>query len=207
MSDFRSFPAANLDLDALTRALTDWFRSQHFDGQILGLQDGVQVQVRQTEGWRKLSGASSALNVTMRKRDNTLNVEIGAGQWGDKAAAGAVGMFLLWPLAFTAAYGAWQQNHLPDRTFGFIDQFIATGGSGMAIGTAFSSVGSPGFATASPAAAPVGAYGVGGSQSAVPSAPPPLPAAAATAPTSCSSCGNALPADAAFCPRCGAKVG
>jgi hypothetical protein len=47
-------------------------------------------------------------------------VEIGAGKWIDKAAGGAVGMFLLWPLAFTAGFGAWQQIKMPDKIFEFI---------------------------------------------------------------------------------------
>lgn len=190
MSDFRSYNAPNLDLNALTTALTGWLRSQKFDGQVLGLSDGVQVQARQTEGWRKLSGASAAMNVTMRKLGDALNVEIGAGQWGDKAAAGAVGMFLLWPLAFTAAYGAWQQNKLPDRILAFIDQFIATGGQGMDVGTSFGRVGAPPPGT--PAAPFAGA-----------SAPAAAPVAAQRA---CASCGTSLAADAAFCPKCGTKA-
>lgn len=207
--DFKSFPAGNVDLNALTHALTEWFRNQRFDGQILQLADGVQVQARQQEGWRKFTGSSAALQVTMRRYGDALNVEVGAGQWGDKAAAGAVGMFLLWPLAFTAAYGAYQQNKLPERVFSFIEQYIATGGTSAGLGFGLSPTGynqAGGLAAASPnTPQPVSA------PTPPPPPPPPLGAAApvaasASAGTACKSCGTALPAGAAFCFSCGTKV-
>ena len=47
----------------------------------------------------------------------------------DKVGAGAVGMFVLWPLAVTTAWGAWQQSQLPKQTFEFIQEFVSLGGS------------------------------------------------------------------------------
>ena len=35
---------------------------------------------------------------------------IGAGKWLDKAIAGTVSIFVLWPLAVTAGFGAWEQS-------------------------------------------------------------------------------------------------
>jgi hypothetical protein len=49
-----------------------------------------------------------------------LTVQIGAGKWIDKAAAGTVSLFLLWPLAITAGFGAWQQMQMPEKVFDFI---------------------------------------------------------------------------------------
>ncbi|HLO89004.1 MAG TPA: hypothetical protein VK203_28905 [Nostocaceae cyanobacterium] len=72
-------------------------------------------------------GLSSALNIVLRYHNNILTVEIGAGKWADKAIVGTISMFVLCPLAFTAAYGAWQQKKLPQRTFDFIQQYIYQG--------------------------------------------------------------------------------
>jgi hypothetical protein len=45
----------------------------------------------------------------------TLTVEIGAGKWIDKAAVGTVSLFILWPLAVTAAVtlsaASWMFRH------------------------------------------------------------------------------------------------
>jgi hypothetical protein len=64
------------------------------------------------------------LNVVLRLRGNELQVEIGAGKWIDKATTGTVSLFVLWPLAVTTAFGAWQQAKLPQRTFSAIDDYI-----------------------------------------------------------------------------------
>jgi hypothetical protein len=215
MSDFRSFQAPGVDVMTLARSLAGWLQQQQFEVQSVALQDGIQVQARQAGGWRKFTGTSAALNISIRRLGDALNVDVGAGQWGDKAAAGAVGMFLLWPLAFTAAYGAWQQNKLPERVFEFIDRFIATGGAmdplafttapgqGYAIpGGAFAQPPSPAApsmpAASPPPPAPLAGYGGAaagaGTAAAVPSA------------TACPSCGTALPPGAVFCLKCGTRV-
>ena len=48
---------------------------------------------------------SSALNVVFRHAGDSVQVEIGAGKWIDKAAVGTVSLFILWPLAVTAGIG------------------------------------------------------------------------------------------------------
>jgi hypothetical protein len=67
---------------------------------------------------------STALNIVFHQVENTLNVEIGAGRWIDKATTGAVAYFILWPLAVTAGIGAWQQLKMPERVFEHIARFL-----------------------------------------------------------------------------------
>jgi hypothetical protein len=131
MPEQRLFHAPNLDINHLSMALADWYRGQRFDIQLLEAPGGgVVLQARQEEAWRSVLGMSATLNILMRhQQDGNLVVEIGAGKWIDKAAAAGVGMFILWPMLITAGYGAWQQGKLPQRTFEFIQNFIATGGS------------------------------------------------------------------------------
>src|ERR1044071_683561 len=129
MSEQQVFQAPNLRLDHLAQAIGDWYRAQKFDVQALPVPgEGMVVQAKQQEGWRNALGMSSTLNIGLRYKESTLIVEIGAGKWADKAIAGGVGALLVWPLFFTAAYGAWKQSTLPRQTFEFIQAFI--GGAG-----------------------------------------------------------------------------
>lgn len=197
MPDQRVFHAPNLDMGRLVQALADWYRAQKFDVQVLDLpQGGVVIQARQEETWRNLLGVSSALNVALRRQGENLLVEIGAGKWVDKAIAAGAGLFILWPLLFTAAYGAWQQSKLPQRTFEFIQYFIATGAA----------------LPADTAAWVAGRYQEAQRYvSAVQATTAPAPSGEEAAPAGpyrfCPQCGGELPAGARFCPACGAKLG
>jgi hypothetical protein len=94
--------------------------------QDLKTEEGATlIQVSQPGGWRKFVGMSTALNVILDQQGDDLTVEIGAGQWIDKAAAGAVSLFVLWPLAVTAAIGALNQMKMPQRVFARVDELLA----------------------------------------------------------------------------------
>jgi hypothetical protein len=70
-------------------------------------------------------GMSTALNIVFHQVDDTVNVEMGAGRWIDKATIGAVAYFILWPLAVTAGVGAWQQIKMPERVSEHIAAFLS----------------------------------------------------------------------------------
>lgn len=124
MSETRSFHAPHLNLDSLVNALSDWYRSQDYTIQALDVHGGGILVQAKRGGWRNLVGMSSALNVVLRQQGSNLGVEIGAGKWADKAIAGTISIFVLWPLAVTAAWGTWKQSQLPKQTFEFIQQFV-----------------------------------------------------------------------------------
>ena len=114
------------DADAFANlfpTFTKWLDSAKFDSQILQTQEGkTLVQVSKRGGWRKLIGMSTALNVLFDHDGSALTVEIGAGRWIDKAAVGTVSLFILWPLAVTAAIGVWKQMKMPEKVFAYINQ-------------------------------------------------------------------------------------
>lgn len=206
MNDVRSFHAPNVQLPALVQALTQWYQSQQFEVQTAPMSDGTMLQARQQGGWRSAFGTSSALQVVFRPHGDDLVVEMGAGKWADKAAAGAVGWFLLWPLAFTAAYGAWQQSKLPDRTFEFVERYLA---GGVLPAPAYGPVPPPtsGVPVGGGIPAPPSAGAGGGTAAAV--AQPAVAAGDGAAQSSagfCIKCGAPLPSGAAFCHKCGTKV-
>jgi hypothetical protein len=68
---------------------------------------------------------ATSLNILFHHSVDTLTVEIGAGKWIDKAAVGVVSMLVLWPLAVTAGFGAWEQSKLPEKIFDFIGNRLA----------------------------------------------------------------------------------
>jgi serine/threonine protein kinase len=115
------FPAAQVDMGDLVGRSQSWLQREGFTTQVLQTEDsGTLIQVEKQGSWRKFLGMSTALNVVLRREGDELAVEVGAGQWIDKAAAGVVSIFILWPLAVTAAIGAWDQMKLPERIFDYI---------------------------------------------------------------------------------------
>ena len=81
---------------------------------------GLLLQIQKRGGWRDFVGMATSLNIVFHQSVDTMTVEIGAGKWIDKAAAGTVSMFILWPLAVTAGLGAWEQAKMPEKIFDYI---------------------------------------------------------------------------------------
>lgn len=109
------------DTPQLIADVKGWLGSQDFDTQQVNAEnEGLLLQIKKRGSWRDYVGMSTSLNILFRQTGETLVVEIGAGKWIDKAAVGTVSMFILWPLAITAGYGAWEQMKMPDRIFDFI---------------------------------------------------------------------------------------
>lgn len=115
--------------DGINKLITDlrlWLEGQNFNCQNIPTEENeILLQISQKGSWRKFVGMATALNVLFRLKENMVTVEIGAGKWIDKATAGTVSLFVLWPLAVTAGIGAWQQMKLPEKIFDFIGSRLA----------------------------------------------------------------------------------
>ncbi|HJP91809.1 MAG TPA: TIR domain-containing protein [Pyrinomonadaceae bacterium] len=110
----------------LLHDLKSWLDSEGFDTQQVNADDeSLLLQIKKRGAWRDYVGMSTTLNILFHQSTDTLTVEIGAGKWVDKAAAGTVSLFVLWPLAITAGMGAWEQMKLPDKIFDFIGARLA----------------------------------------------------------------------------------
>jgi len=98
-----------------------WLDSLDFDSQQMSTETGgILLQIKKRGGWRDFVGMATSLNIVFHQSSDTMTVEIGAGKWIDKAAVGTVSMFILWPLAVTAGFGAWEQAKMPDKIFDYI---------------------------------------------------------------------------------------
>jgi len=117
----RSYTCPSSETRRLIADVRNWLCNQGFDCQQLSTErHGVLLQIKKRGAWRDFVGMSTSLNIVFTQADDTLTVEIGAGKWIDKAVAGAVSIFVLWPLAVTAGLGAWEQTKMPDKVFDYI---------------------------------------------------------------------------------------
>jgi hypothetical protein len=125
MAEIRTFHAPGIDQGDVARKVSSWLVLHDFEARIVDLPDGrTTVQARQPKSWRYILGMSSALNITISTEGGKLVVETDAGQWAEKVAVGAVGVFILHPLLITMAYGTWKQMQLPEKVFEVIEQYI-----------------------------------------------------------------------------------
>ena len=120
-STSRRYACPEEDTVRLINDVKVWLDSQGFDTQQVSADDqSLLVQVKKRGSWRDLVGMATSLNVLFHHNNETLTVEIGAGKWVDKAAVGAISLFILWPLAIPAGMGAWEQMKMPDKIFDFV---------------------------------------------------------------------------------------
>ena len=120
-SKSRRYACASSDSSQLIAEVSRWLDSEGFDSQQMSTEtQSVLLQIKKRGGWRDFVGMATSLNIVFHQLDDTLTVEIGAGKWIDKAAVGTVSMFILWPLALTAGFGAWEQAKMPEKVFDYI---------------------------------------------------------------------------------------
>ncbi len=120
-SKSRRYACAARDGSQLIAEVSGWLDTQGFDSQQMSTEtQSVLLQIKKRGGWRDFVGMATSLNIVFHQLDDTLTVEIGAGKWIDKAAVGTVSMFILWPLAVTAGFGAWEQMKMPEKVFDYI---------------------------------------------------------------------------------------
>lgn len=125
-SKSRRFICAPGDSPGLIADVRRWLESENFVTQQVSTDDqGVLLQIKKRGKWRDYLGMATSLNIGFHQSGDALTVQIGTGNWVDKAAAGTVGMLVLWPLALTAGYGIWEQTKIPDKVFDFIGSRLA----------------------------------------------------------------------------------
>lgn len=142
MSESRVFVLNGITVQAVAARLENFFRSEKgMEVQSSQTTDGYVMQASQPkDGWKTLTGMRLAVTVQMAVMENHLNVTVGEGQWSDKIGAGAIGLFIAWPLAITAGMGAFKQKKLPAEIFQVIENCIMTGGQPVVVNDAGTAV-------------------------------------------------------------------
>ena len=122
----------------------------------------------------------------MTEMQGQLTVTVGEGQWSDKIGAGAVGLFVAWPLAITAGMGAYKQKKLPGEVFQVIENCIVAGGKTVTVNGAGAKV-------------EQGMIVCPGCKAQVPSGARFCNHCGASLCTKCPACGAEVSSDSAFC--------
>ena len=195
MNETRVFMLNGTQVQDIVTRLEGFFRTEKgMDVQSSQTTDGYVMQASQPkDGWKTLTGMRLAVTVQMAVAGDQLNVSIGEGQWSDKIGAGAIGLFVAWPLAITAGMGAYKQKKLPSEEFQVIENTIMTGGQPVVVSGAGQTVAAgmtlcpsckaqlaPGSKFCSRCGAKLG--------------------------QKCPNCGAEITADSAFCSECGVKL-
>ena len=103
MKESRVFELNQVTAEQVLEAVTTFLRGEKgMEVQSVATPNGYLIQAAQADTLRTLSGMKLATTVELTVNGTQLNVTLGEGQWADKLGAGAVGIFLLWPLAVTA---------------------------------------------------------------------------------------------------------
>lgn len=195
MTETRVFMLNGMQVQDIVTRLEGFFRTEKgMDVQSSQTTDGYVMQASQPkDGWKTLTGMRLAVTVQMAVAGDQLNVSIGEGQWSDKIGAGAIGLFVAWPLAITAGMGAYKQKKLPSEVFQVIENTIMTGGQPVVVSGAGQTVAdgmtlcpsckaqlAPGSKFCNRCGAKLG--------------------------QKCPNCGAEITADSAFCSECGVKL-
>lgn len=135
MNESRVFMLNGTEVSQIVVRLENFFRTEKgMEVQSSQTTDGYVMQASQPkDGWKTIAGMRLALTVQMTVMGDKLNVSIGEGQWSDKIGAGAIGLFVAWPLAITAGMGAFKQKKLPGEVFQVIETTIMTGGKPVVV--------------------------------------------------------------------------
>lgn len=135
MNESRVFMLNGTEVSQIVTRLEGFFRTEKgMEVQSSETTEGYVMQASQPkDGWKTLTGMRLAITVQMAVMGDKLNVSIGEGQWSDKIGAGAIGLFVAWPLAITAGMGAFKQKKLPGEVFRVIETTIMTGGQPVVV--------------------------------------------------------------------------
>ena len=195
MNETRVFMLNGTQVQDIVTRLEGFFRTEKgMDVQSSQTTDGYVMQASQPkDGWKTLTGMRLAVTVQMAVAGDQLNVSIGEGQWSDKIGAGAIGLFVAWPLAITAGMGAYKQKKLPSEVFQVIENTIMTGGQPVVVSGAGQTV-ADGMTLCPSCKAQLAP----GSKF--------CNRCGAKRGQKCPNCGAEITADSAFCSECGVKL-
>ena len=104
------YQTQDLNLQAIAQALVLEYQAKGYEAQQFGDLNHVTAQLKRESTLRAITGLNKALAVTMQRVQGGTLVRVGAQDWVDQIAVGAVGL-AIHPLLITAAIGAIQQNN------------------------------------------------------------------------------------------------
>jgi hypothetical protein len=117
------YQTQDLDLPAIAQALVQEYQAKGYEAQHFGDVNNVAVQLRRESTLRTITGFNKALTISMQRVQSGTVISVGAQDWVDQIAVGAVGL-VIQPLLITAAIGALQQNNALHEVLRSIDNQV-----------------------------------------------------------------------------------
>jgi hypothetical protein len=117
----RFYRSQGLDARRMAHDLQGIFYAQGYQVQQLNNNKQIMLQLRKGGDFEAILGMQAALTVTLQPVQGGIIALVGQQQWVDKAAAGVLGLMLLWPLAITAGAGAIRQATFESEIFQMLD--------------------------------------------------------------------------------------
>jgi hypothetical protein len=194
--DTRFYRAPGLDIERIARDLESCYLSQDYQVQHFGSKDRMVVQLKMGSQLEAVIGMQAALTLTLERFPSGIIARVGQQQWVDKAAAGAIGMLLLWPLAVTAGVGAIRQASLESQVFGMLDTVVFRQRPDAKVGSV-----SPDMEAQARQQTPPSSY-----ENSAPRQRPPSGSTSGTGAPTCSHCGELYDAGDVYCSRCGKSL-
>jgi len=114
------YQTQDLDLQAIAQALVLEYQAKGYEAQQFGDMNNVTVQLRHESTLRTITGFNKALAIALQRVQGGTFVGVGAQDWVDQIAVGAVGL-VIHPLLITAAIGALQQYNALHEVLRSID--------------------------------------------------------------------------------------
>ncbi|HLH60893.1 MAG TPA: hypothetical protein VKV20_04350 [Ktedonobacteraceae bacterium] len=119
----RFYQTRSLNLPGIAQALVQEYLAQGYEAQQFGNPEYMTVQLRKESTLRSIVGFNKALGITLQYSNDGTLVRVGAQDWVDQIAVGAVGL-VLHPLLITAAVGAFSQYSVVHDILNSIDRLV-----------------------------------------------------------------------------------
>ena len=119
----RIYQTRDLDFQKIAQALVLEYQAQGFEAQQFGDSNQAIVQLKKETTLRTITGFNKALGISFQRSGDETLVQVGAQDWVDQIAVGAVGL-VFYPLLVTAAIGAVQQRNVVHDMLDSIDRLV-----------------------------------------------------------------------------------
>lgn len=119
----RFYQTQEINIPPIAQALVFEYQAQGYEAQQFGDFNQTTVQLKKESILRAITGFDKALAISLQRINGGVLVKVGAQNWVDQIAVGAVGL-VIHPLLITAAVGAIQQNNALHDVLNSIDQQI-----------------------------------------------------------------------------------
>ena len=119
----RYYQTQEITIPPIAQALVVEYLAQGYKAQHFGDVNLTTVQLKKESTLRTITGFDKALAISFQRVNGGLLVKVGAQDWVDQIAVGAVGL-VIHPLLITAEVGAIQQKNALNDVLNSIDQHI-----------------------------------------------------------------------------------